>query len=289
MAKISFIGNWSAEWQKLYEVPKGFLLVKPQQSYIKAIGEGLKKLNADQVKKSALRDMDVTFDIHYMKRTMDQNALLWALYEVEANEMNGGQSGKADHNVTAEEIYDNDLKEYAPRIEMFVGAGEYHWIKTEYRLIEVEKYDKARDKYYLKVIVTTSHFNTIQMANWINRIFNRVASVGVINGNDIRNYWLKWRNHLNTEKIVLHEDLTEDEYRANNLICEACGSGQGLQLAHIRAGHHPEEHKAWNWLILCNDCHTGIQHSKGFSELLKIAPHLKNKIENALKKLLENF
>jgi hypothetical protein len=281
MAKISFIGNWSAKWQTEFNVPRGYLLIKPHEAYVKSIGAGLKKLNDDQIKKATLRDVDVTFDIHYMKRTLDQNATMHALYEIFANEENCGKVGK--DCVTAWGLYNRDLMEYAPRIEMFVNPGEFEWIKTEYRIIDTEKYDKARNKYYLKIVVTTSHFNTVQMAQWLDMLFRRAAEMGVTNPNEIRDYWLKWRKFLSEEKIILHDDLTEDEYRQKNIICEACGSGQGLQLAHIKAGHHPDEHKPWNWLLLCHDCHIGVQHPKGFTELIKKASHLKLKVENALK------
>lgn len=277
MAKISFVGNWSSEWQK--DILTGIIGLKPFESYKKAIGAELKKLDADQKKRGELRDIEVKIDINYRKRTLDQNALLWSLYEIEASEQ----------DKPAIEIYNDDLMEFAPRIEMFVDPESYQWLKTEYRLIEKEKYDKARNKWYVVVILTTSHYNTVQMAKWIERIFNRLAVIGVTSSNDIRDYWLKWRGFLDSEKIVLNEGLTKDEYRVNNPICEACGSGQDLQLAHIRAGHHETEDQAWNWLILCHECHIVIQHSKGFYVLIKKFPHIKNKVESALKKTLEEF
>lgn len=291
MAKISFIGNWSAEWQKLYEVPKGFLLVKPHESYVKAIGEGLKKLNDDQLKRNELREIDVSFDIHYKKRSLDQNATMHALYAIFANDMNAGRIGK-DY-VTAWQLYEDDLWQYAPRIEMLVGPAEYDIVKSVYRIIETETKQiisgKKTGKIYVKVIVTSSHFTTMIMAQWLDMLFTRAAEMGVTNPNEIRDYWLKWRGFLNEKNIILHEDVTEDEYRSKNIVCESCGSGSGLQLCHIRAGHHSDEHKPWNWLILCNECHITVQHQKGFTELIKKASHLQSKIENALKKTLENF
>lgn len=277
MAKISFVGNWSSEYQK--DIPSGIIGIKPKESYKKAISSELKKLNDDQIKRNELRDIEVKIEIFYKKRTLDQNALLWSIMEIEANEQ----------GITALEIYNNDIMEFAPRIEMFVSPDEYTWLKNEYRLIEKEKYDQKRNKYYVVVILTTSHFNTVQMAKWIERIFNRLALIGVTSSNDIRNYWLQWRGFLDQEKIILNDGISKEEYRVKNPICEACGSGEGLQLAHIRAGHHETEDQSWNWLILCHNCHIITQHAKGFGELIKSAPHIKNKVENALKKTLENF
>ena len=69
-------------------------------------------------------------------------------------------------------------------------------------------------------------------------------------------------------------------------LCKTC-NGTG-QLAHISAKGiggkiEDERDKPYNWLHLCQACHIGVQHQKGFSELLKIAPHLKNKIKKAQK------
>jgi hypothetical protein len=291
MASIKFVGQWSKTWQEQFKIPKGYLLIKPKDIYKKNIGKVLTKLNEFQVKKNEIRDIDITIEYHYRKRTLDQNALMWALYQIEANEMNAGMQCVDD--ITPEYLYTSDLVIYAPRIEIKVNSDEYSYIKSEY---EIEHETPIRDEkgnvaaYELQAILTSSKYTTVQMAQWVDRIFNRLAFNGVActNPADIQDYWVKWRNMLNDEKITLHDDLlTNDEYRRLNPICEACGKfiGDGSgQLAHIQSKGSGGPDYTSNYLHLCNECHIETQHKKGYNHFLKLYPHLKFKVEVALRR-----
>src|SRR4030042_2945507 len=214
MALIKFTANWSKSW----EHPKGYLLLKPKETYYKNMAIALNKLDEIQAKKEELKDIDVTIEIHYKKRTLDQNSLLWALYSIESNEINAGMKGTKSQMCSSQELYENDLVAYAPRIKMQVKNDYYDVIRSEYRIEDAKDYNN--DTKVITCILTTSKFNTKQMAEWIDRIFNRMAQNGVTvtNPAEIHDYWLKWKMMLNDEKIVLHDDiLTEDQYRSLNL------------------------------------------------------------------------
>lgn len=296
MANIKFTGFWSKSWQK--QIPKGFILIKPKNQYIKRLAVILNKLNQFQDKKRELRELDITIEFHYKKRTLDQNALLWSLYEIEANEMNAGMSGDKKQMVTKDELYADDLKIYAPRIEIKATAENLSFLKSQYR-IESERPivdESGNIKYYfITAIISTSHFTTLQMAGWIDRMFNRMAVNGVncTNPKEIYDYWVKWSQMKSDEKIILHDDiLSGAEYKALNPICEATGNFIGDdsgQLCHIKArgmGGNPEEEKDYssNWLHLCHEAHISVQHSIGWTYFLKLYPHLKYKVEMALKR-----
>ncbi len=325
MAKIKFIANWTSIWQ--IHTKKGFISLKPQKFYIKPLTEIFKKLKNYQLKQYEkmkkqknikdikyedwLKDLEITIEYHYRKRTLDQNALMWALYEIEANEMNAGMKGHKDQNITSMKIYLNDLNEYGEeeiittkRKNLGYYLSEYRIIKsvvyndTEYDIETFKKqiiHDDAQITLY--VIRSTSKFNTKEMANWIDRIFNRIAhnGVNVTQPGDILHYWQNWKKYLNDEKIILHDEImTQTEYKSYQPICEGCGkfigNGSG-QLAHIKAigmgSDRTAEHKknyTSNWLHLCFDCHNKIWHQQGIRKFLKLFEHLTYKVNSALRR-----
>jgi hypothetical protein len=282
MAIIKFVGNWCTHYQN--GVPKGYLCIKPKDTYINNIGKALNKLNDIQFKKNELKDLDIKIEIHYKKRTLDQNALMWSLYTIEANEHNAGMSGDKSQNVTTQELYENDLIEHAPVVKLQCSKDFLGVLKSEYKVIGEQE---ENNKIIVTALITTSKFNTKQMAEWIDRIFNRLVynGISVTNPVDIQDYWLKWRESLNKNKIFLHDNNTDQEYKNNNPICEACGEyiGDGSgHLAHIKSrGAGGKDHPD-NYLHLCVKCHLGIQHANGFKELIKKYTHLSNKVGLAL-------
>jgi hypothetical protein len=293
MANIKFEAHWVKRWQQQFNAPKGFLLIRPKEIYKKNIGIFLNNLDKNQTKNKKLKDIDISIEYHYKKRTLDQNNLMWALYEIEANEINGGISGDKSQMVTSSELYHNDLLDFAPRIEIKANKSDLSFIKSEYLIEECKKIIES-DKYYIIAIVSSSHFNTVQMLKWIDRIFNRLAIHGVActNPGEIHSYWIRWRQYQNDNKIILHDDImTADEYRALNPICEATGdyigNGSG-QLCHIQArgmgGNFESRDYSSNWLHMSHNAHIETQHQKGWEHFLKIYPHLKYKVETALKR-----
>ena len=298
MPNIKIVGQWSSEFQKAYKIPKGYLLLKIGNSYRENLRKVFKKLAEFQKKNDTLKDLEITIEVHYKKRTLNQNRLMWAIYTIEANEHNGGMEGKKEFMVTPEDLYNSDLIDYAPKVEITIPPEQYNYYATNYRVENAFKTVNKEGKtmfYKMTLIESTSHFNTKQMAKWIDRQFNRLAQNGVncTNPAQIYDYWLKWRNFINDQKIELYEAIISiDEYRKLNPICEATGvfiqPGLG-HIAHIKArgmggNHEIEKDYPSNLLHLSQEPHLCVQHQKGWGEFIKKYPHLKNKVEKALKR-----
>jgi hypothetical protein len=298
MSKINFTFFWDLKWQKEFNIPKGFLVIKPREIYKKNLGNYLKKLNELQEKKGELRELESEFEYHYQKRSIKQLHLSFALYTIEANEMNAGMQGSKEYMVTANELYENDLKDYAPRVEIKIPEVQYNFYRSNYRVekeVPIKNADNKIIGHHMILIESFRHFSTIQMAQWIDRQFNRMAVNGIscTNPGDIYYYWVKWKEFLNHDKIILHDQcLTLEEYRILNPICEATGrvllKGEG-HICHIKArgmggNHEQEKDYSSNLLHLCHEAHIEIQHKKGWSHFLKLYPYLKYKVETALKR-----
>jgi hypothetical protein len=327
MPKLKWTAYWSLLWQKKYNLPKGFFLCKIDPFYHERLVKAMlqvEDLQAENAKKlltsgkgnsvtayvDSLIPLEMETVFHRRKRTLDQNALLWALYEIEANVMNGGQKGHKDQMVTKDELYLADLDEWGERETITTRRKNLGYYLSEYRIIEaviledgkeipveavIESNMSKDDLITLRVVRGTSKFDTREMAVWIEGVFNRLAYNGVPleDSSKIEDYWKKWNDHLNTEKIIIHDDvLTHEEYKSLKLKCEGCGAyiGDGSgQLAHIKAlgmgadrKKEPTRNYTSNWLHLCIDCHIGTQHQKGWNEFLKKCNHLRYKVKTAL-------
>ena len=283
-------------------IPKALLVLKPEAKYFKTLGTQLKKLKEWQSVKSlekgekVFREIEVDIVIHYKKRTIDQNALLWSLYTIEADEMNGGMKGEPDHMIKPEELYEQDSLEHNP----------HAWFEGD-EFLEI----RLRDQYYIleKSIlptggirihgqVRTSNFTTVEFSQRIEMVFNRMAQNGIpiTNSGDILKYLNDHRQKMNDEHIVLYSDeiMTQAEYKDKHPLCEGCGTFVGDssgQLAHIKAvgmgSDRTKELKknfSSNWLHLCSACHNGVWHGKGEESFVKMFPHCKYKVSEATKR-----
>lgn len=332
MPHIKFIGNWKRQYQEQFSIPKGYLIIKYDNFYREKLGKTLLKLDSFQNKKyqeaiqkakengtgeiqmsDCLRDLEINITYHYRKRTLDQNALMWSLYSIEANEQNGGQSGHKEQMITSEDLYFSDLEEYGDVEIIITKRSNLSYYISEYQIIKSVKTNEINEEpldsfikrqihdnelITLKVIRGSSKFNTVEMAEWIERLFNRLAYNGVLlkDSSAISKYWHDWKNHLNENKIILNDIImTIDEYKAYNPICEACGEfiigGHG-ELAHIKSigmggdrSKEPKKNYTSNWLHLhANPCHRVDWHEKGYKNFLKKYRHLSYKVLTALKR-----
>ena len=324
MAKIKFIANWQKEYQSKINNEKGFLVLKYSDFYRKNLVHLLLKLEEFQQKKKKenpdhqlysddhLRDLEVSIEFFFKKRTLDQNALMWALYDIEANEMNGGQSGDKDQMVTREQLYKNDLEEYSDIDKIKTTKKSLAYYLDQYSYLISIYYDDAEmdleqfleldvdndEQIILRVRRGTSKFNTKEMALWIERLFNRLSyhGVAVTNPGEIKKYWQDFKNYINDNKIVLYDNImTMQEYKDKNPTCEACGDfigfGEG-DLAHIKSvgmGHDRtkelKKNYSSNWLHLHRTpCHLEHWHTEGIDKFLKRYKHLRFKVNTALKR-----
>ena len=310
MSILHVVVNWSSRYHREYKIPKGFILVRYQPKFRKNVAKALQKLDAWQEDRIAelenpaewetvLRDIDAPFEIHYRKRTLPANDLMWSLYEIEANEMNAGRQS-ADM-ITPEQIYDGDMKTFASRFGVSVTREQLEMIKRQYSMVQVvsEKDGKVQAWVY----ITSSHWDSKQMHTHLQMIFDRLSEVGVsIEASaDISKYWFDWRQNLNDEKYIMHdEEYTTEEYGDLIKNCEACGcqlhlvdasgskrSGEG-SVAHIKAigmgGHRENKYYGSQLMHLCDADHAAFDNGKGIKAFLKNWPHLRYKVETGLKR-----
>lgn len=293
--KLAFISKWSEYWQKDFKLPKGFLVIRPEDRYYETVGKALRKLTKRQKREDKLFDLDITIDIHYKKRTLSMNNLMWALYEIEAHELNGGMSGAKDQMITAQRLYEQDVYEYAPVLSARIKEEMLPVLSREYNWYKIKQKDEKTGTVFIDVYISSSHMTTKEHAKWIDRQFNRISYMGVSldSGADLKDYWFKYREKLNSDKIILYDDIVnKKQYKELQPLCEASGddlSNGGGEIAHINAigmGGKEEVEKNYssNWLHLRTDIHREIIHGQGWEEFVKIYPHLSYKVKTALQR-----
>lgn len=326
MSKVKFNAFWYKELKSAFNVPKGYVLLRCDDFYTQNVEKFFTKLDSYQKKKfveaykktkrkedlnKSLRPLEVSIEFHYFKRSIIQNALLWALYEIEANEQNGGMQGAKEQMITPMELYETDLREYGEREMIRTLRKNLESYTTKYRIIESVLFQglkftlqdflkhpcKPDDYISVFYIKSSSNFDTKEMAIWIDRIFNRIAyhGVNVTEPGQIEKYWKDWRQSLNDNKILIHDAImSQAEYKALNPICEACGKfiqkGTG-ELSHIQAigmgGDRKKElskNYTSNWLHLHFDCHRIDWHQLGIKKFLSKYSHLRYKVNSALRR-----
>ena len=293
MPKIKFVGTWDPQLRSLYKYPASFLMMKPKEMYVKDMKAFFQKLTKWQKKEIRMRDLDITIEYHYRKRTFDQNALMWSLYAIEAHEFNNGLGdGVQDHMITPERIYSDDLMSFGPTITVTVSRDEYEMLTRTY---QTKTADEQEDGQIRAVcIITSSYWNTKQMSEWIEMIFNRIAFAGVTldKSADIKKYWVQWREHVNEEKIAIDDTpMTVEDYKTLHPICAATGTfigHGGGSLAHIKAvgmgGPRSNMIFPSNSMHLTDTAHAEFDNGKGRDVFLKNYKHMKYKIETALRR-----
>ena len=321
MPKIRFLATWCSNYQKLLNIPRGYIVFRYNEFYRKSLSKVLLKIDGWQNKRKEkfpndfLKSLEIEIEYHYRKRTLDQNNLMWLLYTIEANEANGGQSGSEEQLVAPEELYLNDLYNFGEREIINTKRKNLGYYLGEYKIIEMIITDEGKEfslKKYLKlninneermtirVIRGSSKFSTLEMSQWVDRLFNRLAHNGVqvTNPGEIENYWHTWKMYLNENKIILNDKImTQKEYKNHNPICEACGKyiqhGNG-ELAHIKSvgmgvdrNKEPYYNYPFNWLHLCaHPCHRKHWHEWGVKKFIQKYKHLEYKIKFALENKL---
>jgi hypothetical protein len=307
--RMKFVGL--CEWRKQIEgLSKKKLMLTIIDQYKKTLGIFLSK-HEDVLRKMELEGKDIsqkklisiTLETHYKKRTLVMNNLYWALRTIQANEMNGGKKGPG--MVTKEKLHDDYLQVYGEReiiktqrknLNRYRAKGKVEFIIIDQQKISVENflknYNISNNKYItIQRIIGTSEMSTKAFSEVIDQVFREIWESGVNEPGDIHKYWVDFRNHLNKQEIILHDEkMTKGQYREKNKICEGCGVKSGVQIAHIKAigmgGHEePEKDHPLNWFCLCNDCHNVIIHGiDGGIEVFKEKfPHLSYKIDLAFK------
>ena len=289
MSTLHTVINWSSRYHREFNIPKGkgFLLIKYKEKYKKNVEKALLKLDQWQEKKiaelddperweSILRDLDDKWEIHYKKRSLAANDLMWSLYDIEANVMNAGH--QSTDMETPEHIYELDMEHFAPKFGVSLKPEDMELLKRQYSMIEITARPAGRVQ--ATVYLTSSHWDSKEMHRHLEMQFDRLSEAGVNieESADISHYWLEWRQNLNDEKFVLHDELyTIAEYQELVKNCEACGDpvwheGVGGSVVHIKAVSKDDSEGKYNGsrlLHLCGTDRAQFENGKGRDNFLK--------------------
>lgn len=123
------------------------------------------------------KDLSITIDFNVKKRTLDQNALLWALLTEYAYQLNGGRKG----GITEEEIYYKALTKYGIAVFLFVKEEAVEQLQMSYKDVQVIDKGKIKGKVYAycKCIIGSSSYDTKQMGNLIEGILDDMEEAGI--------------------------------------------------------------------------------------------------------------
>lgn len=135
------------------------------------------------------------------KRTLNQNALLWALLTEYANGLNGGRTG----GITPEELYYRMISKYGTA-EFILALDEAEsTLKKTFRV--VKRIDKRtvgeKELTIFKCYCGSSKYDTKEMANLIDGVLDELAQAGIDTA-ETRDLIQQWREvSCKTEKNVI--------------------------------------------------------------------------------------
>jgi 5-methylcytosine-specific restriction endonuclease McrA len=282
--------HFSGRWKPRSSDVLGGITIRVDERY----WPSMRKL-ADRADKKMEQTSEDTVEVEVdlelvLKRTLKQNALMWSLYEILANEANAHQGG--EDIVTAEQLYEVDMADerIAPMVEVVVETAILGDLKS--LGVDWVSATAISDKLSrVRAIRTSSKWSTAEMARHCDLLFGRLADAGVTNPDEILGYWTRWRQFLSDRKVVYEEGpFTAQEYRDRAKICEGCGrfigKDQPRHLHHIRSKGAADEElagSAEDWMMLCPACHgvwTDIHG--GVGAFVKWFPWTRFRIESVL-------
>lgn len=212
-------------------------------------------------------------------RTLNQNALYWALVTILAWE----SYREFDHE---ESVHEELLNRYAPRVKTVLNRN-----------------GQAGEKPKRSKELTTTEFSRL-----VEGVFFELAELGVEVDSQykIEPYWKQWNSWRAKQPIDPLRGTYSgiEDYRKRINYCEAClsylGGEEHGEVAHIisRGADITLLDMDWNLFRLCSKCHTGFpksdsmggfdtaqpQHQRGWESFLQHNEHLRWKVEAAWKR-----
>lgn len=293
MAVVKGEVYWNPDWLKYLSAVPGykrsdFMIIAKKPNYKDGFTKQLTRLNTAQTKwqekngADKLRPIDITLEYHFRKRTADQNSLLWSLLTVMATVQNAGQKDKTA--VTKEQLYRDYMNQYAETREMVIPADLRPFI--DFTVLK----ERKREDGNIQMVVqkTSSYMNTIELAKLVDTIFNDLAylDIGAAEAIDMKEFFVKWKQHLNDNKIVIRDEfMSVEDYMAVQPICEVSGNlvEEGLMPHHIKTRGAGGSDYASN-LIRLDKKHHDEFHDKGAETFAKKYTQVSYKIMTALRR-----
>lgn len=122
------------------------------------------------------------------RRTLQQNRLMWALLQEMAEAMGGDTPG----GMTAEQCYLDMLADFGANTEIWrVPEKALDALRRAYRVVQIIEY--VEEGYCMvRIGQGSSTFSPAEMGQFIDRIFDRLAEMGVQDADTTRQY-MEWR------------------------------------------------------------------------------------------------
>lgn len=129
------------------------------------------------------------------RRTLSQNALLWQLLTIYANELNGGRTG----GESPETLYYKMLERYGVAVYVAVPEACIEDLLKSYRKIQIidnltiDRNGRKTAAKMVKCILGSSKYTTEQMKHLIDGIFDDLAALGVDAGEEVTELYEEWQ------------------------------------------------------------------------------------------------
>lgn len=144
------------------------------------------------------KPITATFDFKKNKRSLDQNALLWALLTIYAEALGGGRRG----SVQPEDIYYQMLNKYGVAQFLIMQKEAVEQLRIYYRDIKVIddavviRNGKRTPAKLVKCIVGSSRYDTREMTQLIDGVFDELALIGVDakTSRQVSEYYEEWNS-----------------------------------------------------------------------------------------------
>ena len=145
-----------------------------------------------QVTKDNQKQLEIKLDIFKKHRSLDQNALMWALLSEYALYLNGGRRG----SVTEEDLYYKLLEKHGVAQFILVKPIAVDTLKQAYRGVSIiDKVTINKELYYqCKCVLGSSNYNTKQMTDLIEGLLDDMEEAGV-NTSNMHSLEEDWRSY----------------------------------------------------------------------------------------------
>lgn len=137
-----------------------------------------------------------TIELKKRKRSLDQNALMWALLTIYAQAQGGGRRG----SLQPEDVYMQMLSKYGVAEFIMTVPEAEETLKNAFRV--VKKVDSrtynGKEMAVFKCYYGSSTYDTKQMSDLINGIFDELAQLGIDaeTSKQVQAYYQDWRDGL---------------------------------------------------------------------------------------------
>lgn len=209
--RIRALATWPDHEIAGLNIPRGqgYLVLKLNQDFIAPWGLELNRLRDQQQKRhkkallrdpgakyeDSLVDLEIDLQLFYRKRSINQNALLWQLYEIEANWANSTPAYRSgyltqrlpSHVITSEDIHRDDLEVYTQKTRYKIKRADKFAFERAMVLGDMGKVEKVFDLpgepelIGVEVWRTTSFLDTKEFTVWVERVIDRLKFGGLLN------------------------------------------------------------------------------------------------------------